>query len=256
MVVPPSTLALVLFLVTVKVGVVARDPMGGLGALTPSHFLLPSTRSLLHFFRRALLMQLPPFPAMHLAVALIRYLLLTARLLVMKREPDGLALGSGSRPGSTCHTSGRGMGASSLRPWAATNAGELEPTSSSVTSTTVLPPATLAIAMGQCMDTKGLASSLMHQFEGAVGKAERLGRANVTQLAGWTVSLGPATAAAMPPLQRLSATLRGLARRRGSTLVFRLWPRLSSCTPSASPPRGQGRTTTAAHRAPPTGWRR
>ncbi len=128
--------------------------------------------------------------------------------------------------------------------------------SGSMTSTVVPPPAVRTLAMGQGMVAKELTLLLMHQFEGAVGKAERLGRASGPQLAGWAASLGPtsATAKLLPLL--FTATQRGLARRQRSTLGSRRCPLRSSCTPSESPPRGHGQTTTAAHRALPTGWRR
>ncbi len=101
---------------TVMVGVVTWIPMGGLGALTSSHFLLPFTNDLLDSFRRALLLQPPLLAATRLTAALMRYLLPAAHLLVMTRQPAGLARGSGSLPGSTCRTLGLEMGASSLLP--------------------------------------------------------------------------------------------------------------------------------------------
>ncbi len=240
-------------LVVIKVRVAWLDPMGGLGAITTPHVPPPTVHYLLDSVRRAHLLPLPMPAAVFLAIALIGYPPFAAMSTIAKLETAGRGLGYGSLPGSTSPTLALAMVASLPPPSAAVNAGGL---ALGLTAT----EAARSMMAHIITDGQGMVTwriiPLVHQFKGAVGKAERLGRACRPQFVGWIVSLGPTAAAEMAPPLLFAATMRVRERKRESTLGSPLCPPRSSCMPNALPPSGLGQTPTASHLARPTGSRR
>ncbi len=151
------------------------DPMGGPGALSTPRFFLPIVLSPLVLARRA---HWPPPLTLAATRAMIAVLFshLPAMQFTLPMETlVGPAHGSGNHPGSTFRTSGRATVANSLPPQAATSGGGS--TTNLWTPTAPRLPAAASHVTNVNMLRISITLPLLHQFEGAVGKAERLGRA-------------------------------------------------------------------------------
>ncbi len=227
----------------VVVGLISLDPSGGPGAPPTPRFFLRNVRNRTVLGHRAHLPSLPRLAAGTFVIAALDNDKPAAPSARLPMTHIGLARGAGSHLGSTFLISAPATAVNWLPPRAATRRGG-STSSRRVAAAPCLPtadaPTSSELAIGGTAFTM-----LLHQFKGAMGKAERLGRPANLQFEGWTTSLGTsATAAARRP-HSPTMKMHGPARRPRSMRGSRLWPSPSSCTPSGSPPSGRVLATTA-----------